>query len=506
MRTALFLILASLAGCLTFLAFAPYRIYWIMPLSLAVLAGLIERDPEKTFRLGYVWGLSAYLCNFYWIYISLHDIAGMPAILAGLLTLMLPAYLALYPGLACWLTTRISQRISANNPVRNLLLFPGAWTLTEWCRGWIMTGFPWGQAGYSQITESPLAGYAPLGGVLSVTLLVAVSAGLLSLMQQGRRWHRLLLMAGLVSIWACGAELRQISWTTPVGKPVSVALAQGNVEQSIKWDPTSFDSTLTLYAHQIATTHADLMILPETALPVLLEDLPRPYLDMLSGLAVRNGMDLALGIPRRAGNGYVNAVVALSRPGMPYYAKDHLVPFGEFIPLPWLTGWIYQLMNMPMSGFSGGGHNQAPLLLAGQKIAFNVCYEDSFGEELLPSASQATMLANVSNLAWFGKSQASSQHLQLAQTRALETGRTMLRSTNSGMTAIIRPDGTIDSFAAPFTRQVLLGYAEGRTGMTPYMRHGNWPVVLLAALMLLAPLVKWKKNIRTARARFRDVI
>jgi apolipoprotein N-acyltransferase len=506
MRTALLLILAALAGCLTLLAFAPYRIYWIMPLSLAVLAYLIEREPRRTFLTGYVWGLSAYLCNFNWIYISLHDIAGMPAVLAALLTLLLPAYLALYPGLACWLTTRISQRIAARKLLRGLLLFPAAWTLTEWGRGWILSGFPWGQAGYSQITESPLAGYAPVGGILCVTLLVALSAGLISLLLHANRWQRLLLLGGLIAIWGYGVELKQISWTIPAGKPVSVALAQGNIEQSIKWDPASFESTLSLYARQIAATHADLMILPETALPVLLQDLPQPYLDMLTGLATHNGMDLALGIPRRTGSGYVNAVVAITRPGLPFYAKNHLVPFGEFIPLPWLTGWIYQLMNMPMSGFSSGGSEQAPLVLAGQKIAFNVCYEDSFGEELLQSAAQATMLANVSNLAWFGKSQASSQHLQLAQTRALETGRAMLRATNTGMTAIIRPDGTIDSFAAPFTSQVLLGYAEGRSGLTPYMRHGNWPVLLLATLMLLAPLVKWKKNLRSARARFRDVI
>jgi apolipoprotein N-acyltransferase len=219
-------------------------------------------------------------------------------------------------------------------------------------------------------------------------------------------------------------------------------------------------------------------------------------------------MALALGIPRRTDdrNGYLNAVVALSSPGLPYYAKDHLVPFGEFIPLPFLTGWIYRIMNMPMSGFSRGGPNQQPLLLAGQKVAFNVCYEDSFGEELLGTAAQSTLLANVSNLAWFGKSQAASQHLQLAQTRALETGRYMLRSTNTGMTAIIRPDGEVDAIAAPFTRQVLTGFAQGRSGLTPYMRHGNLPVLLLCLLMLLAPRRRWQKIRRRARDYFRDHI
>jgi apolipoprotein N-acyltransferase len=275
----------------------------------------------------------------------------------------------------------------------------------------------------------------------------------------------------------------------------------------LKWDPIGYESTLRLYGQQVADTHADLMILPETALPAFLNELPPNYVQVLQSLAKHNDMDLAVGVPRKSDkdpNGYLNAVVALTATGMPYYAKNHLVPFGEFIPLPWITGWLYQWMNMPLAGFSRGGDNQAPLALAGQTIAFNVCYEDSFGEELIGPAAHATMLANVSNLAWFGRSTAASQHLQLAQARALETGRFMLRSTNTGMTAIIRPDGAVDAIAAPFTRQVLLGFAEGRGGMTPYMRYGNWPVLLASALMLLAPLLRLRRQAPDGRRRYRD--
>jgi apolipoprotein N-acyltransferase len=507
MRTTLWLILAVLAGTLTMMAFAPYRLYWITPLSLAMLAGILERDGRHAFWIGYAWGLSAYLCNFSWIYICLHDVAGMPAVLAGGLTVLLPAYLALYPGLAAWLAVRIGNRVQAGPSMRWLVLFPAAWTLTEWLRGWMLTGFPWGQVGYSQITESPLAGYDPVGGILLVTLAVAFSAGALSLLVHRGTWRRLIMLALLVALWCGGAQLKQTEWTTPVGKPISVALAQGNVPQSIKWDPLSFESTLSLYAQQVAYTRADLMILPETALPVFLDQLPGAYINMLSSLARRNGTELAVGIPLRKPkdpSAYLNAVVAWTSPGMPYYAKDHLVPFGEFVPLSWLTGWVYQLMNMPLAGFSRGGADQAPLVLAGQKIAFNVCYEDSFGEELIGPAAHSTMLANVSNLAWFGESAAASQHLQLAQARALETGRFMLRSTNTGMTAIIRPDGSVDAIAAPFTRQVLISYAQGRSGMTPYMRHGNWPVLLFAALMLFAPLAPRLGRRRAHLPRYRD--
>ena len=172
------------------------------------------------------------------------------------------------------------------------------------------------------------------------------------------------------------------------------------------------------------------------------------------------------------------------------------MPFGEFIPLPALIGWIYQYMNMPLSGFSRGGANQAPLQLAGHKIAFNICYEDSFGEELIGPAAQAGILANVSNLAWFGKSVAMSQHLQLSQARALETGRFMLRATNTGMTAIIRPDGEIASVAAPFTQQVLEGMVQDYQGLTPYMQHGNQPVIssCIALLLLAIGLGAWQRR------------
>ena len=202
-------------------------------------------------------------------------------------------------------------------------------------------------------------------------------------------------------------------------------------------------------------------------------------------------------MPRRGSseNSYYNAVVALTQPGTPAYAKNHLVPFGEFVPLPELTGWLYQYMNMPLSGFSRGGAFQPPIVMAGQKIAFNVCYEDSFGEELIAPAREATLLANVSNLAWFGESAASSQHLQLSQARALETGRYMVRATNTGMTAIVRPDGEVEMVAAPDTRQVLVGTVQGRTGLTPYMIHGDTPILAaMGLLLLIAAVAGWRQR------------
>lgn len=494
MRTLFVLIAAAIAGALTLYGFAPYRFYGLLPLSLAALAQLVQRNPQLAFRTGYVWGVAAYTSNFNWIYHSLHDIAGLPTLLAAPLLLLLPAYLAIWPGLACWLTTRIDQRPW----VRWLLAFPALWELGEWLRSWVMTGFPWGAIGYSQVTESPLSGFIPIGGVHLASWLVALTAGALVLVASGSRLQRLAAVVGITLLWSAGFWLQSISWTTPTGKPYRVALAQGDIPQAIKWDPATFEETLKIYYQQVASTQADVMILPETALPVFLDDLPSGYLTMIAGDAQRKNMALATGIPRRTndGRGYLNAVVTLTDSAQPYYAKDHLVPFGEFIPLPALIGWIYQYMNMPLSGFSRGGANQAPLQLAGHKIAFNICYEDSFGEELIGPAAQAGILANVSNLAWFGKSVAMSQHLQLSQARALETGRFMLRATNTGMTAIIRPDGEIASVAAPFTQQVLEGMVQDYQGLTPYMQHGNQPVIssCIALLLLAIGLGAWQRR------------
>ncbi|MGL6070201.1 apolipoprotein N-acyltransferase [Craterilacuibacter sp.] len=493
-RAFFYLAAALMAGAASMFAFAPHRLFWLMPLLLAILAELCLRHPRHAFALGYGWALAAYTANFNWIYNSLHDVAHLPAIPAAIATILLPAYLALYPALAMLFTIRLSQQTW----VRWLLLFPALWTLGEWLRSWMLTGFPWGAVGYSQIAESPLAGLAAVGGIHTVTFAVALTGGALVVLPRLAKNGRLALIALLLLLWGGAQALKSVPWTQDSGKPVSVALAQGNIPQALKWSPEVLQLTIERYYRMIGTQRADLMILPETAFPLFLEDLPSGLITMIQREAKAKQMDIAIGIPRRTddGQGYLNAVVAFSQPELPYYAKNHLVPFGEFIPLPQFIGWIYQFMDMPLSGFSRGGAAQAPLALAGQKVAFNVCYEDSFGEELIGPARNATMLANVSNLAWFGKSSAMDQHLQLSQTRALETGRPMLRSTNTGMTALIGPDGSISNMAAPDTEQVLKVKVQGRSGLTPYMRSGNLPILLACALLILGVIAAewWRKR------------
>lgn len=490
------LLLIAVAGAISVFAFAPLRFYGLIFLSLLIPAFFIQRYPHKAFYYGYTWGICAYAANFYWIYYSLHDIAGLTPWLAVPLVFLFPAYLALYPGFAFWLSCRLtSGDYSDRFALRWLAVFPACWMLTEWLRSWILTGFSWGEIGYTQITESPLAGYAPVLGIHGVTLIVAwITGSMLLVIWKG--WFHFpttkkaigLILTSMVIVFCSGSMLKSVRWTEVTGYPINVALGQGNISQSIKWDPAAFQSTLEIYFHQVARTSVDLMILPEAALPSFMHELPEGYIDLLKQNAYDRKMALAIGVPLLVDGKAVNAVVSVTGFQHPYYAKQHLVPFGEFMPFPKLTGWLYQYMNIPMLNMDPGDDHRQPLPMAGQKIAFNICYEDGFGSELIGPAKESTLLANVSNLAWFGDSYAMSQQLQLSQARSLELGRYMVRSTNTGMTAIIRPDGQVSALAAPNTRQVLVGEVTGMSGWTPYMYYGDWVVLALAVMMLAVPV------------------
>lgn len=475
-------------------AFAPYRLFWLMPLLFAVLVMLTASRPQYTVRSAYLWGLCAYTAQFYWIDIALHDIAELSQWVALPLTLLLPAYLALYPAACFWLL----NKFRLPQPLRLAVVLPTLWTLCEFAREHALTGFGWGALGYSQMAASPLAGFTPIAGIHLVTFATALSGGLLACVGFAtNQRHRLSYVAGLVMLWGIGAWLHAIAFTAPDDTHARIALVQGNIAQSIKWDPAQLTPTLQQYYDQVAQSHADIIILPETAIPVMRQDLPDEILPTFAAQAQRNGAALAMGIAQYTDDNdqnYQNAVVNLSHINpntpnqLPFYAKNHLVPFGEYIPLPALTGWLYQLMDMPLAGFTAGGATQKPLSLANQKVAFNICYEDGFGDELIYAARQSSLLANISNMAWYGHSNAMSQHLQQSQARALEMGRYMVRATNTGMTAIINPQGQITALLPPDTAQILYGNVQGMRGDTPFMRLGG-SMPLMALLLLLAAIL-----------------
>jgi apolipoprotein N-acyltransferase len=392
-------------------------------------------------------------------------------------------YLALFPALAGGLLLRWRR-----NAQGNVLLFAGLWTLTEWLRGTLFTGFPWLAVGYSQSPPSPLAGWASALGVYGVGFIVALIGGLLGEMavtgwRRPRPWLAIVLLLGF------GGLLRGMDWTQPVGAPVTVSLLQGNVPQSLKWDPKRLPLSVDTYLRLARANPATLTILPETALPLFFTEVPR---EVLRGLTSHGDALIGVAVGTTDG-GYTNGAVTLtSELAANAYAKRHLVPFGEYAPPGF--AWFFRFAQIPLSDFTAGPARQAPLNIAGQRIAPNICYEDLFGEELLGALPAATLLVNLSNTAWFGDSLAQPQHLQIARLRAIETGRVMLRATNTGMTAMVGPDGAIAAALPPFVSGALVVQAQGRTGLTPYARWGNLLVLLVAGGACLTALGRRKSQ------------
>jgi apolipoprotein N-acyltransferase len=384
---------------------------------------------------------------------------------------------------------------------------PALWVLTEWLRSWIFTGFPWLAVGYSQVPSSPLAGYAPVLGVYGVGMATVASAGLIVVIARRARAaisesakansHALTRTVSevirhpaalvLLAIWAAGYGLMQVRWTDPVGAPIRVALLQGNIPQDIKWTPQGLRETLTAYQELALQSSASLIVLPETALPLFLHQVPAGYLDRLAEHARSAQGDVLIGVPERLPSGeYYNSAVSIGASPPQVYRKTHLVPFGEFIPLRPVLAWIVNVLAIPLQDFSRGTLQPVPMNLAGQRVAVNICYEDAFGEEIIRQLPEATLLVNVSNVAWFGRSIAPMQHLQISQTRALETGRYMLRATNTGVTGIVNERGKAVKVAPQFETAAVTGEVQGHAGATPYVRWGNYAMLALCLLLIAA--------------------
>lgn len=483
--------LALLAGLCCVAGFAPFGVFVLPIVALSVLFALWQSAAARrqAAYLGFFFGLGLFCAGVSWIYIALHDYGDMPAWLAAPAVLLFAAFLSLFTALAGYL----QARFDASHGWRMVLGMPAAWVLIEWLRGMIFTGFPWLTLGYAQ-SDSPLAGYAPLLGAYGVSLVAAVSAALLVLLWRERASRRGKIALALLSLlWVSGELLRHVSWTQPYGAPVSVALVQGNVSQDVKFREDQLDDTLARYRRLATQYPARLTVLPETAFPVFREQVPQDLVDALRDHARRNDGDVLAGMFERDNTGYYNSVVAIGASENafaaepPHYRKHHLVIFGEFIPLRPLFGWfINDVLNIPMGDLARGGVRQAPLEVAGQRVAVDICYEDVFGEEIVAALPEATLLVNATNDGWYGNSHAAAQHNQMSRFRAMEAGRMMLRATNTGVSAFIGVDGRILQQLPQHRTGVLLGSAQGYTGMTPYARIGNAAVLLLIAAQLFA--------------------
>lgn len=463
----------------------------VLALTVLFLLWQDARSPRAAAMMGFQFGFGLFAAGIGWIYVALHDYGGMNTLLALLATALFAAFLALFPALAGYVQARIG-----GGRLHMVLAMPACWVLAEWLRGLIFTGFPWLVFGYSQAADSPLASYAPLLGVYGVSLGVALSSGVAALFFKWRRWDGFgkLALGVFLLLWMMGAVLRGVEWTQPQGAPLEVSLLQGNVPQEMKFDEARYEDTLNLYRRMIAQSNAQLVVLPETALPQLRQDLPRDFVYFVREHARANHGDVLIGAFERDENRlYYNSVFSLGEAKSQSYRKNHLVPFGEFIPLRPVLGWlINDVLHIPMGDLASGGPAQPPLNVAGQKVAVDICYEDVFGEEIIRALPRATLLVNVTNDAWYGRSHAAAQHNQIAQMRALETGRMMLRATNTGVTSVIGVHGYIHRQLPQHVQAMLTAVVRGYTGTTPYVRFGNSLVLALMAL-LLAVAWRWRR-------------
>lgn len=487
------LYLAAL-GAFSVLAFAPTAWASLLIAGPTTLMYLTRAaTPREAARCGFMVGGGLFAVGTAWIWNSLHDIGGVPAPLALLLLGAMVIIMALWVAAACWSAVRVVPFGTA----RLLLAWPAAWVLVEWARGWVASGFPWLWLGTSQVDT--LAGtLLPVTGTLGVSLLVMLACGVFAL-ALSRAWEgRKALALVLVMLALIPLNFRPASslhWTTPDGAPLAVALVQGNVEQTRKWDAAQVLPTLRLYEQAtLAAADADLVVWPEAAIPLLWHQYPESW---LAGLADAEGPALVLGalVWDREADRYYNTVAAFEqRPeAAQFYAKQRLVPFGEYFPVPALVRSWLRLMDLPYSDFAAGGTGQATLAVAGVRIGASICYEAAFPAAMMDPLPEAGLLINVSNDAWFGDSIGPHQHFQMARVRAREAGRPLLRATNTGITAVVDADGRVQARLPQFEPGVLRATVQPRSGATPYVRYGDWPVLILCLVMLG---VAWRSSTR----------
>ena len=471
--------IAFAAGLALPFAFAPFGLTPLAVVLVALLFALWDRaTPRRAAWLGFLFGFGAFAYGTHWLYVSLHDFGKASPFLAVPLMAALMALMALYTAGVGYAAVRLSRA----GPVRWLLAAPALWVLAEWVRSWLLSGFPWLSLGYAT-TGSPLAGWIAPGGVFAASLAVAVSAGALRALLDRRA--RVYAAVALAAVWLGGAALTNVEWTRPTGQPLKIGIVQAAVPQDRKWLPEELVPTMRLY-RDLTVRHwdRDLIVWPEAAIPALRSSIGDFYASMHSS-ARETDTALIVGIIeyRPDEDAFYNGVLGFDR-GISSYYKRHLVPFGEYFPVPGFVREWMRLRNLPYSDYTAGSDDQAPLPIAGQLVAASICYEDVFGNELRMMLPQATLLVNVSNDAWFGETIAPHQHLQIARVRAIEAGRYLLRSTNTGISAVISPDGTVEQTIAQFETAVLTATVSPHAGATPYVRFGDWPVLLSAIAAL----------------------
>jgi len=473
------------AGAFLVLAFAPFDVYPLAPVALALWFALLRgSQPRESFRHGYAFGLGFFGFGVTWVFNSLLIFGQAPWAVAIVITLAFVLLLAVYPAVLAWLVARLAGDAGL---VIWLLALVGGYVLLEGLRGWLLSGFPWLLLGHV-LLESPVRGWIPLGGETAAGLWVALLAAALVLLVARRPGAGLLLIAILLSgsAWVATRD-----WVEPSGPTLRVAVVQGNIDQGRKWEDDGIEHALATYSGlSLPLAGVDLLVWPETAIPAFYAEV-HAELDALSDRLELQGTELVTGIfdfdP--VDRAMYNSIRHL--PSGAVYDKRQLVPFGEYLPLRKRLDWLDRLLDIPMSDLSPGT-GDGLVAMAGHLAGLSVCYEAAYARRIRTALPEATFLLNVSNDAWFGNTLAPHQHLQIARFRALEAGRPMIRATNTGISALIGADGRVIAQSGLFTVEVLRGDVLPHSGATPAVRFGAWPAFLVAAVLLLPAF--WRRR------------
>ncbi|GGD57906.1 apolipoprotein N-acyltransferase [Caballeronia grimmiae] len=511
-------LVAAVLGAANTLSFAPTpHGGWIELVIFALFFAWLSRTSSwKSAALtGWAFGFGNFVTGVWWLYVSMHFYGGMAAPLAAAAVALFSLYLAMYPAASSVVWSLVAGRARFGDEdartARDIdaapryaptwhgaFAFASAWALGEWLRGLVFTGFPWLASGYAQV-DGPLAGYGPVAGVYGVGWVLALVAALIvqavfHVRRTGRGARAFVPAVAALALIVAGLLLSLVRWTTPANAPLDVRLLQGNVKQEMKFEQAGVNQSLALYQRLITEKPADLIVTPETALPVLAVQVPQDFATAIRSFADRTNSSILFGaigvtvLPDGRVTDFTNSLFGMT-PGVNdvyRYDKHHLVPFGEFVPLGF--HWFVNLMGIPLGDLARGPVAQKAFFVHNQPIAVNICYEDIFGEEIAHTIREqeapAGVLVNSTNLAWFGNTIALDQHLQIARMRSIETGRPMLRATNTGMTAVIAANGEVVSKLPTFTTGVLEARVQGTSGRTPYVTSGNMTVIAVSLLLL----------------------
>ena len=480
------------AGAIFPLGLAPFMFWPAVIVSMAVLFKALEAASlRQAYVRTFIYAVGLFTTGASWVFVSIHEYGFLPAPIAATATLLFCIFLASIFAIPFMLAALIPQTQAAY-----VLGLPSIWILSEWLRMWFLTGFPWLYAGYGH-TDTWLSGWAPIGGVLLLSLLSAIGSASIAYLRRGDFKHRptKILCAMVLAIWLTGLGLQQINWTEAEGDKLTVTLVQPNIPQNQKWSADVQASILQqLYQQSESHWNSDLILWPEAAIPAVAQQIPR-YIQQLESKSIASKSTLLTGIIHYdpTEKKYYNSILALGD-GAQRYDKTRLVPFGEYVPLEFLLRGALDFFNLPLPALSLGKPHQRPFIVNQQNIGASICYEVVYPDLIARTSIDSNIMLTVSNDAWFGDSIGPHQHMQMVRMRALETAKPMMRATNNGISGFIDYNGQITQVAIRNLMTELTATVQPRVGSTLFSHTGSWPTIVLA-LLICAALIRQQRKI-----------